>query len=44
MRIDVVDGSLGDALEGVVLRDGEGLGGEVMREATRSGALPCELY
>ncbi|MEU1182522.1 GAF domain-containing protein [Streptomyces sp. NPDC005820] len=31
LRIDIVDGSLGDALLGVVLRDGEGLGGEVMR-------------
>ncbi len=31
LRIDVVDGSMGSALRGIVLREGEGLGGEVIR-------------
>lgn len=31
LRIEAADGSMGSALRGIVLREGEGLGGEVMR-------------
>ncbi|TYP88870.1 helix-turn-helix domain-containing protein [Blastococcus xanthinilyticus] len=31
LRIEVVDGSMGGALRGITLREGEGIGGEVLR-------------